>query len=169
MTNKVISITFISLIAMIFQVNLLHSKTLQELNIALEVVEVNEWEKTTNVLGEMINTEDYCRNLGSVKKNKQELREYFLNSAIIDSDSKSLYGIWQCSYDGKIKIFGKIWDFWSVSGVTRISRKINKTYKNTNGFEKYCENNICYEVIYFICANETCSPRASLMDEYHKE
>lgn len=166
MISKGILVLFISLATAVAQTNLLNGQTLKELNIVLEIIGVNKWEKTTILFGDEINTENYCKDLGSAKKNKQELQKYFLNSIIIDSSSKSYYGVWQCSYEGKIKIFNKIWNFVSVSGVTRISRKIDKTHKNTNKFEKYCKDNICYEVFYLICVDKSCSPRALLIDEY---
>ena len=120
MTSKIAFILLAILNAMASQVNPLHSQTLKESNIDLEIVTANEWQKTTNVLGNIMDTEAYCKNLGSPKKNKQELKEY----VIIDSNTKSHYGIWQCSYEGKIKIFGKVWDFWSVSGLTRHHAKL---------------------------------------------
>lgn len=161
MTSKIAFVLLVILNAMASQVNPLHSQTLRESNIDLEIVTANEWQKTTNVLGDIMDTETYCKNLGSPKKNKQELKEYFLDSVIIDSNTKSHYGIWQCSYEGKIKIFGKVWDFWSVSGLTRLSRKIDNMYKpKDNRFETYCEDTICYENIYLICSNVNCVPQS---------
>lgn len=165
MKNK-IYIILLCVVALSLQANPLSDKTLKELKISLEIIELDKWEATTNMdSGEIIDTAAYCKSLGSPKKSKQELQEYFLNSILIDSDSKNYYSIWQCDYSGKVKIFGKIWDFWSVSGLTRLSRKVDKSYKSLNEFEVYCDDKNCYEVIYLVCKDKSCIPKAQMVDK----
>ncbi len=145
---------------------LFNGKTLKELNIALEIIEVVEWGKNIEVLGEIMDTNQYCAHIGSATKNKAQLKEYFLQSVFINSDYKGYYGIWQCDYNGKVKLFDKIWDFSSVSGSTTLSRKIpiNQANRQSNEFYTYCDKGSCYEVINLVCENESCNPRATIME-----
>ena len=143
-----------------------HSKTLKDLNITLEIISLKEWEKITNVVPEgTMETEKYCQKLGSPKKSRQELEEYILNSTIIDPNASGKYGIWQCDYVGKIKVWNKVWDFWSVSGLTRLSRKVDASHNPINeNFEMYCHEGECYETIYLVCNSNACSPIATEAD-----
>ena len=145
---------------------LFNGKTLKELNIALEIIEVVEWDKNIEVLGEIMDTNQYCAHIGSATKNKAQLKEYFLESVFINPDYKGYYGIWQCGYNGKIKLFDKIWDFSSVSGCITLSRKIpiEQAKKQSNEFYTYCDKGICVEVINLACENQSCNPRATIME-----
>lgn len=57
MISKGILVLFISLATAVAQTNLLNGQTLKELNIVLEIIRVNEWEKTTILFGDEINIE----------------------------------------------------------------------------------------------------------------
>lgn len=85
MMSKGILVLFISLATAVAQTNLLNGQTLKELNIVLEIIGVNEWEKTTILFGDEINTEffgDYplevarlivLLSLSSIKKAKSPM------------------------------------------------------------------------------------------------
>lgn len=145
---------------------LFNGKTLKELNITLEIIELDKWDKNIEVLGEVMDTNQYCAHIGSATKNKAQLKEYFLQSVFISPDYAGYYGIWQCDYNGKVKLFDKIWDFSSVSGSTTLSRKIpiNQANRQSNEFYTYCDKGICYEVMYLVCENQSCNPRATIME-----
>jgi|GEM_PF-6872337 len=85
MISKGILVLFISLATAVAQTNLLNGQTLKELNIVLEIIGVNKWEKTTILFGDEINTEffgDYplevarlivLLSLSSIKKAKSPM------------------------------------------------------------------------------------------------
>ena len=145
---------------------LFNGKTLKELNIALEIIDIEKWDKNIEVLGEIKDTNQYCAHIGSATKNKAQLKEYFLQSVFISPDYAGYYGIWQCDYNGKVKLFDKIWDFSSVSGSARLSRKIpaEQVNRKSNKFYTYCDKGVCYEVINLVCEDESCNPRATIME-----
>lgn len=148
----------------IFEAYLFNRQTLKELNLNLEIIELEKWDNNIEVLGDLRDTNEYCAHIGSPQKNKTQLKEYFVNSVFINPNYVGYYGIWQCDYRGKVKLFNQIWDFSSVSGSTRLSRKIpiNQASKQSNNFDIYCYEGICYEVMYLVCEDELCKPRATV-------
>lgn len=78
MKNKIKIILFLLCTTLLLQANLLNNKTLKELKIFLEIIELNKWEVTINMdSGKIIDTAAYCKSLGSPKKKQAGIAGIF--------------------------------------------------------------------------------------------
>ncbi|WP_163565407.1 hypothetical protein [Helicobacter suis] len=108
-------------------------------------------------------------------KNTKDMEKYFLNSKEYPSDPEAdQYGLSfediDCSYKGKVEIFGHTWDFISCGGKTKLTRKISPSEKRwsleENAFQAYKQGllGIDYKPNkagkYLVCRALSCHPRA---------
>ena len=81
---------------------------------------------------------EHCKNTQSLPKDLKQMEQYLKQHIIVWN--LHYYSGDGCVYRGKVKFVGKIWDFVSVGGKTRLSHR--------------------NEDIYLVCESARCRPRA---------